>query len=470
MSKKTARDLKVLVIFSIFLLGILYFGKARFAAAVTTHLVISEVQIAGSGGINEDFVEIYNPTESTYDLNGHRLVKRTAAGTSDSSIKAWSSETLIPAHGYYLWANSTWTPSVTADATTAATLAADNGVALRQGVEDTGAIIDSVAWGTVTNAFVETSPFATNPEAGTSIERVGDDTNNNSVNFVVQQSPNPQNLGAAPTPTPTDEVSPTPTDKLTPTPTGEPSPTESLVVINEVAWAGTDLTGWTLLATDGAPSITLSGTVPAQGYFLLERSGDDTVKNVAADQIYSGALSNSGEILELKNSSAQLLDAANSNGGGWPGGDSSAKKSMERIDPLLFDTDDNWATNNGTTINGTDATDNPILGTPKAINSTPNVSPSPTPSESVSPTPTVTVSPTPSEEVTPTPTKEPTTTPTVSPQPTVQPSPSPSPTPTPGGNVIGRFWFPGKTITCTINFKIRSSRFFIMIIPVISCK
>lgn len=315
MSKKSARDLRFLAILSVFLLGIFAFGKIRLATAVTTHLVISEVQIAGGGGVNEDFVEIYNPTDSSYDLNGHRLVKRTATGTSDSSVKAWSSETIVPAHGYYLWANSTWTPSVTPDATTAATLAADNGVALRQGAEDTGTIIDSVAWGTVTNAFVETSPFATNPEAGTSIERLGDDTNNNSVDFSLQQSPNPQNLVSVPTPTATTEPSTTPTETITPTPTDEVSPT---------------------------------------------------------------------------------------------------------------------------------------------------------PTEEITPTPTEDVSPTPTEELTPTPTE--TVTPTVSPQPTAQPTPPPSPTPTPGGKVIGKFHFPGRTITCTLSYKIKVKKFFFMIFPVISCK
>ena len=76
------------------------------------------------------------------------------------------------------------------------------------------------------------------------------------------------------------------------------------VVLNEIAWMGTltsandewielfndtggdvNLAGWTLAATDGTPSIALSGTIPAGGYFLLERTDDSTVPSVAADQI-----------------------------------------------------------------------------------------------------------------------------------------------------------------------------------------
>jgi cardiolipin synthase len=92
------------------------------------------------------------------------------------------------------------------------------------------------------------------------------------------------------------------------------------VVINEVAWMGTaastydewielknntdqdvDLNGWTLAAEDGTPSIALTGTIPANGYYLLERTDDTTVNNIPADQIYTGDLNNSSEVLILRN-------------------------------------------------------------------------------------------------------------------------------------------------------------------------
>ena len=91
------------------------------------------------------------------------------------------------------------------------------------------------------------------------------------------------------------------------------------VVVNEVAWMGTtastsdewielhnptgspvDLTGWTLTAADGTPSINLAGVIPAHGYFLLERTDDNTVPSTPADLIYTGALENGGETLSLR--------------------------------------------------------------------------------------------------------------------------------------------------------------------------
>ncbi|MCX6799792.1 MAG: lamin tail domain-containing protein [Candidatus Falkowbacteria bacterium] len=121
------------------------------------------------------------------------------------------------------------------------------------------------------------------------------------------------------------------------------------IQINEVAWMGTtisansewielknntagaiDLTGWTLSAQDGTPHISLTGNIPANGYFLLERTSDNTVPTITADQIYVGALGNSGEVLELRNATNDLIDTINASAG-WPAGDNTQKLTMEKI-------------------------------------------------------------------------------------------------------------------------------------------
>jgi len=169
------------------------------------------------------------------------------------------------------------------------------------------------------------------------------------------------------------------------------------VVINEIAWMGTqastadewielynttedviDVSGWTLSAADGTPSIVLSGTVSAHAYFLLERTEDSTVSDISADQIYTGALENnpSAETLFLKDSLGKVIDTVNGNGGGWPAGNNSAKYTMERINPLVSDEDANWATNDPSIARtGKDADLNPVNGTPKARNSATNTDP-----------------------------------------------------------------------------------------------
>lgn len=172
-----------------------------------------------------------------------------------------------------------------------------------------------------------------------------------------------------------------------------PPPVPSLeVVINEVAWAGTaasandewielynntaeelDLTGWTLAAADGTPGITLDGSIPPHGFFLLERSHDDqTVSDIPADQTYTGVMENnpSAEVLELRDANGNLIDTANGNGGPWPAGIASPDYySMERVDPTTPDDDGNWVSNDGVHRNGLDADGDPLNGTPKAANS-----------------------------------------------------------------------------------------------------
>lgn len=224
------------------------------------------------------------------------------------------------------------------------------------------------------------------------------------------------------------------------------------------------LDGWNLKAQDGIPDIDLTGTIPANGYFLLERGNDDPVSDISADFIYTEALGNGGEILELYDGSDVLMDTANGDGGAWPGGDNGTKATMERRDPLAEDSDAIWGTNDGVTINGI-ASDgsSPVIGTPKSQNSifgetppspTPTEEVTPTPTEEVTPTPTEEITPTPTEEITPTPTEEVTPTPTeeLTPTPTTEPSPTPTeevtPTPTP---------FPGEAVTTFTNLGLTCS-------------
>ena len=120
------------------------------------------------------------------------------------------------------------------------------------------------------------------------------------------------------------------------------------IVINEIAWMGTatstadewielynngtssvNMDGWSLSASDGSPVISLSGSISAGGYAVLERTDDTTVPGVTALVIYSGALSNDGEHLILKNNTNQTMDEINALGG-WTKGDADTKKTMQK--------------------------------------------------------------------------------------------------------------------------------------------
>jgi hypothetical protein len=207
------------------------------------------------------------------------------------------------------------------------------------------------------------------------------------------------------------------------------------VTINEVAWSGTisssddewmelynttgspiNLAGWRLIAADGEPAINLSGTIPAFGFFLLERTSDCDVSTETANIIYTGALENEGETLQLLAPTNQIVDTANGNGGPWPAGLASGNfSSMERRTGMA-DSDAAWITNIGILKNGLDAGDPPLGGTPDPSCSN-NINKNPiygTPKQTnwatiVTPTP----SPTPTRTATSTPTRTPPRTPFV---------------------------------------------------------
>lgn len=156
------------------------------------------------------------------------------------------------------------------------------------------------------------------------------------------------------------------------------------VVINEVAWAGSlddssdewielknntdteiDLTGWSI-SDDGTSTYTLSGTISANGYFLIE-SNDNAISTITANLVVSLSLANTGDTLVLFDSNGDTIDTINSLGATWVGGDNTTKATMERIDSELFG-DSNFGT--CTAGNGNSGSEgSSILGTPKSLNS-----------------------------------------------------------------------------------------------------
>jgi len=209
------------------------------------------------------------------------------------------------------------------------------------------------------------------------------------------------------------------------------------VIINEVAWSGTqasafdewielynpgattiDLTNWRLEAADGDPSIVLSGTISGGGFFLLER-GIQSVTNVTGFVYTGGLLEDSGETLYLLDETSATIDTANLDGGIWPTvSDPPNHPSMERTG-VIPDTDFAWVTFSGIPPVGVlDAGGNDIYGTPGTVNSQLNV------------TPTFTSTYTLTSTSTSTPTPTPTSTPTLTRTPTITNTPSRTPTPT----------------------------------------
>jgi hypothetical protein len=155
-------------------------------AAPSALVRINEFSTGVEGALTDEFVEIVNAGTEAADLSGYRLAYRSAAGTSDVSLDALPDGTLLEPGAFLLFGGSGYAGAQQADRTFAASLAsAGGGLGLR---DPSGALVDSVAWGTATNAFVEgaVAPAPTiAPAPGKSAGRhpSGHDTNDNAADF-----------------------------------------------------------------------------------------------------------------------------------------------------------------------------------------------------------------------------------------------------------------------------------------------
>ena len=128
--------------------------------AVSPNLVVSQFQ-AGGGTAEDEFIEIHNISSSPVDLINYKVVYRSASGTDDGTPMAeWATSTILqPGQFYLIAAQGSYDGGVTPDKTYNPTIrsmsANGGGIAVRQGAVNTGAVMDSVGWGTATNIFVE---------------------------------------------------------------------------------------------------------------------------------------------------------------------------------------------------------------------------------------------------------------------------------------------------------------------------
>src|SRR3989344_2421840 len=107
------------------------------------------------------------------------------------------------------------------------------------------------------------------------------------------------------------------------------------VLFSEVAWMGNDfsandewlelfnnspksinLSGWRILNENGKVEIVFeAGSIPERSFYTLERTDDNSIPNSPADNIYTGALSNSGEWLRLLDAKCELVDEVDAKNG-----------------------------------------------------------------------------------------------------------------------------------------------------------
>lgn len=162
-------------------------------------LTVNELVTGVTGAASNEFVEIVNTGTGGADLSGWKLVYRSAAGTSDVALATIPEGTILPAGGFYLFGGAGYVGGPAADQTYSTAIAATGGgIGLRNAE---GALVDSLGWGTATNAFIEGTvapapPTVEAPGASLARQPDGDDTNDNAADFAIDDSPTPRGSNA----------------------------------------------------------------------------------------------------------------------------------------------------------------------------------------------------------------------------------------------------------------------------------
>ncbi|MEK7809083.1 MAG: lamin tail domain-containing protein, partial [Chloroflexota bacterium] len=302
-------------------------------AATANHIVISEVRITGASVATDEFVELYNPTNSDINLNGWRLSKKTASITNTvTNLLTTFPSTNIAAHGFLLIAHSSYTGTVVSDLTysTTSSIANDNTVIL---YSDAGfTIVDKVGFGSAGD-FEGTS--VANPSAGSSVERKpgasnptggnGTDTDDNANDFAQRTTSEPQNSSSTiepslststntststhtRTPTLTNTSTVSPTHTRTSTPTSTSTATHTLTITNTPTRTLTP----TNTSTTAPQVVVINEVVTDPQQDWNDSSGGDGVSFNAT--VGSGSITDTDEWLELYNAGSTAIDLTSSTG------------------------------------------------------------------------------------------------------------------------------------------------------------
>ncbi len=173
------------------------------------------------------------------------------------------------------------------------------------------------------------------------------------------------------------------------------------VVINEIAWRGTSASNavdeWIELKNNTSKAISLSQfvlysetdlgpylsfadastkTIPANGYYLIERTDDTTISTITGDFVtpfgngFGNAIGETLSLVKVSGGATTTIDRVPVCGNQWCGGLNGSYYTMERRDFLIAgNIENNWGTHNGVITREKDADGAGVLATPKARNS-----------------------------------------------------------------------------------------------------
>ncbi len=304
----------------------------RVAIANPSQVVISEIKINGETTLDE-FIELYNPTGTDISLNQWRLSKKTATGSQSNLVTSFPAALVIKSRGYLLIAHKNYKSGKSPDifySVSTASVAEDNTILLYS--DDGKTLVDKIGFGTAQDKELVA---AVNPEKHQSLERYFSnniqDTDNNSLDFFIQNKPNPQNTSdldgglSFNKPSTTSESSTLAKNETSTTVKPSDSINENNaklvsaeplvgdVVINEfMANTSNAQDEWIELYNTTDKRIGLNGSYLEDGsgekiqlYDFLEPGGHNKFLTI---YIKSGYLNNDGDSIVLKNKNGVIID------------------------------------------------------------------------------------------------------------------------------------------------------------------
>lgn len=161
---------------------------------------VNEFSTGVTSAATNEFVELYNAGTTSVDASGYKVVYRSAAGTSDTTLATLPDGTNLAPGAFYLLGGSGYAGTVAADQSFGTSLAATGG---SLGVKSTtGTLLDAVAYGTASNGLGEGTPAAAPPTTaapGSSDIRLpdGHDTDANASDFAASAHPTPKAANVA---------------------------------------------------------------------------------------------------------------------------------------------------------------------------------------------------------------------------------------------------------------------------------
>jgi len=173
------------------------------ATPTSTRVVISQFRTRGPNQSNDEFIEIYNPTNTTTNVGGWLIKASNSNGFVDTRFTFPANTQLNPGQHYLITNNSApgYSGSVGSDQQFSTSITDDGGIAL---TTSDGTVIDQVGMsnGSVFKEGTPLAPLTTNVDRAYERKLGGangncQDTNNNATDFIITQPSTPRDLASA---------------------------------------------------------------------------------------------------------------------------------------------------------------------------------------------------------------------------------------------------------------------------------